>query len=89
MMGHSTKKSFSIQNYEVSGILSTLKLAVNHAKCKLTTLTTLFSKPAKLEMEQSSSKATKWNLYDGGSDRTNQSYIYDYKEAKYILLIDF
>ena len=61
-MGHHTKKSITTQNYEEFGILWALKPVVkmqklNSAKRKLTTLTPLFSKLAKLGMEQSSSKA--------------------------------
>ena len=60
------KKSVTTKNYEEFGILCSLKPAVKmqekkQAKCKLTTLKPLFSKPAKLEMEQRSSKTTNCN----------------------------
>ena len=63
MMGRYSKKSIITQNYGEFRILCALKSAAkmqkyNRAKCKLATLTPLFSKTAKLEVEQSSSSAT-------------------------------
>ena len=63
-MGHYREKSITTQNYEEFGILC-LKTGIQNTEIKPSNVQThnfdasfLFSKPTKLEMEQSSSKAT-------------------------------